>query len=251
MVSSPLINPTLLLRTIEVFLEPATYSSDRIHSDDAHSDTAHSVTSKLSKHVISNHFFQSLIDLMKLRVPPPDGPEATPTPLATSLLGYLTHPLISGGGNGFVYEFLANEVLGSSHSPYVTYYVLPHLRRCPDVNLSALVGAIHAGVTSEGVAPSLSLLYAVIQLVHFRLPSIVKEERLVETYLRLVSLLLSKLPSGHEANGNAGAQEEEEEEEEMEEGGEEDPLSSRDAMLRHCLAALGGEQLPTCLELRR
>ena len=247
MVSSPLVNPTLLLRTIEVFLEPATYSSDH-----AHSDHAHSVTSILSKHVINNHFFRSLIDLLKLRVPPPEDLDATPTPLAASLLGYLTRPLIGGGGSGFVYKFLANEVLSSSRSPHVTYYVLPHLRRCPDVDLSALVGAIHAGVTNGGVVPSLELLYAVIQLVHFRLPSVETEGGFVETYLHLVSMLLSKLPSGHGAEGSMGEEEEEEEGEgRMEEEGEEDPLSSHDAMLRHCLATLGGEQLPTCLQLRR
>lgn len=237
-VSSPLVNPTLLLRTIEVFLEPATYRSDHTHA----------VTCVLSRHVIKNHFFRSLLDLLKLRTPLPEDLEATPTPLVTSLLGYLTRPLISGGGGDFVYEFLANEVLSSSHSPHVTYYVLPHLRGRSDIDLPALVRAIHTGVTEGGVAPSLELLYAVIQLVHFQLPTVEREGGLVETYLHLVSLLLGKIPSGHVTAGSVGDYEEKG----MElEGEGEDPLSSRDAMLRHCLATLGGEQLPQCLQLRR
>jgi hypothetical protein len=237
-VASPIINPALLLRTIEVFLEPSTYSSDHTHS----------ITRILSRHVIKNHFFRSLLELLKLRVPPPEDLEATPTPLTSSLLGYLTRPLLSSGRSDFVYQCLASEVLSSSHSPHIAYYVLPHLCGCPGIHLSPLVRAIHSGVVSGGVAPSLALLYAVTQLVHFRLNSI-EEEGLVETYLHLVSILLGEIPSGHVTTGVGDMVEDEEEEEEVE--GVVDPLSSRDAMLRHCLTTLGGEQLLTCLQLRR
>lgn len=247
--SSPSLNPTLLLRTIEVFLEPSTYHTGHAHCHTDHTHTVtdhtHSVIGFLYRHLIQHHFFRSLLALFQLRVPTPDSVDATPTLLGTSLLGYLTRPLMGGvaGGSGLMYEFLANEVLGSAHSPHVTYLVLPHLRT-QGVDAGPLVRGVLAGVASGDVAPTLELLYAVIQLVHSNLATADMEERLIEDYLQLVSVLLSKIPSEHVV---AGAIEEEGEGE----GEDVDPLSSRDAMLRHCVASLAGDELPLCLQQKR
>ena len=171
--------------------------------------------------------------------------DATPTPLATSLLGYLTRPLIGRQGSGLVYESLANEVLSSSHSPHVIYSILPHLRKC-DLNLPVLVQAVLRGVANGGVVPCVELLYAVVTLVHHKLTSLDTQQQLLHDYLQLVSTLLDRTPLGHATSAGEG---EEEEEEEMDVG-DIDPLSSHDAMLCQCLVTVGGPVLPTTLSLR-
>lgn len=235
-VSSPQINPTLLLRTIEVFLDPATYPRDH----------APIVIRHLCTHLIQHHFFRSLLSVLQLKAPPPEDADTTPTPLVASLLGYLTRPLIALPDDSLIYESLAKEVLSSTHSAHVTYYVLPHLARST-LNVSALVRAILSGITSGGVAPSLELLFAVIRLVHSRLTPAISDQQLLHDYLQLVSLLLSHTPSSH-----VTVEEEEEYDDDMSVGDVDmEPLSSRDAMLHHCLATVGGEELPRCLQQNR
>ncbi len=234
-VSAPDLNPTLLLRTIEVFLDPSTY---RHH--DASSMIAH-----LCKHLIKNRFFSSLLELLRLKTPPPEGLEDTPPPLASSLLGYLTRPLVSGREDGGVYESLANEILSLSLSPHVSYYVLPHLKMA-EIDLPTFVRSVLVGVVNGGVAPSLQLLYSVLKLAHSHLPTL--GVWLLESYLQLVSVLLSShAPSGHVTVGSR-EEGEEEEEEGMEVEEEEDPLSCPEAMLRHCLATVGGEEIANSLQ---
>ena len=216
-------------------MDPATYRHDHAPHMIAH----------LCSHLVRNHFFRSLLELLKLKAPPPEDAEATPTPLAESLLGYLTRPLVSGREDGGVYVSLANEILSLSLSPHVSYYVLPHLRRS-DVDLPVLVKSVLGGVASGGVASSLQLLYSILELTHSRLPSLGAE--LLESYLQLVSVLLSEhTPSVPMETGGGVA---EEDWEEMEVDGGEDPLACPEAMLRHCLAALGGPQIAETLQQR-
>ena len=172
-----------------------------------------------------------------------------PTPLVGSLLGYLTHPLSALPDSSLLYESLAKEVLSSAHSNHVTYYVLPHLSKS-ELNVSALVQAIISGLASGDVAPSLELLFAVIRLVQPNLSPEKSDQQLLQDYMQLVSLLLDHTPSSHVTQEGAGHEEDEGEEEGMEVGGS-DPLTSQDAMLRHCLATVGGEELPRCLQQRR
>ena len=184
--------------------------------------------------------------MLQLKAPPPEDTDATPTPLVSSLLGYLTRPLIVLPNSSIVYESLAKDVLSSAHSAHVTYYILPHLTRS-NLNMSALVQAILRGLSSGGVAPSLELLFAVIRLVHPRLTPATSQEQLLHDYLQLVSMLLSHTPSGH-----VTVEEEEEEDDRMSIGDEDmEPLSSHEAMLRHCLATIGGDELPRCLQQKR
>ena len=237
-ISSPQINPSLLLRVIEVFLDPPTYSPDH----------APSVIARLYTHLVDHHFFRSILTLLQLKVPPPDDPDATPTPLAVSLLDYLTRPLqaletVPEGGRR-IYESLANEILSLANSPHVSYYVLPRLRNS-HLSMSALVRAVTAGLSSGGVAPSVELLYGVIQLTHFT-NTVHTDPQLLQDYLHLLSLLLGHAPSSHVTTEEG---EEEEEEEEM--SVDLDPVSSPESMLRHCLATIGGDQLLTCLQQRR
>ena len=241
-ISAPSINPTLLLRTIEVFLDPSTYLQDHTAS----TSHAPNMIRHLSRHLIQNRFFHSLLQLLQLKTPPPEDVEPTPTPLASSLLGYLTRPLLSGCEDGGVYESLANEILSLSLSPHVSYHVLPHLRNS-SINVPALVHSVLAGVVSGGVTPSLQLLYSVLELAHAQLPML-KGEGLLQTYLKLVSVLLSS----HTPLVPVGVSGEEEGEEEEGEGMEvEEPLSCPEAMLRHCLATLGGSEIPTALHQQR
>ena len=237
LLSTPDLNPTLLLRTMEVYLDPSTYQHDHAPSMIAH----------LCKHLIRNHFFSSLLQLLQLKTPPPMDVDATPPPLASSLLGYLTRPLMSGCEDGAMYESLANEVLSFSLSLHVSYYILPHLKKST-INLSVFVRSLLVGVVDGGVVPSLQLLYSVLELVHSHLPTL--EVGLLESYLHLVSVLLSShTPSGHMTVGRGG--EEEEWEEGMEVEGEEDPLSGPEALLRHCLATVGGGEVASSLQHQR
>lgn len=235
-VSAPNLNPTLLLRTIEVYLDPATYQHDH----------APTMITHLCKHLIKNRFFSSLLHLLKHKTPPPEDANTVPPPLADSLLVYLTRPLVSGCEDEGMYESLANEILSSSLFPHVSYYILPHLKKS-GINLSLFISSLLTGVTNGGVDPSLQLLYSTLELVHSRLLTL--EAGLLESYLELVSVLLSShIPSGHLSVGRGGY---EEEEEGMEVEGEEDPLSGPDAMLRHCLVTMGGGEVASALQQHR
>lgn len=235
LLSAPQLNPTLLLRTIEVFLDPSTFRHDH----------APIIIGNLCTHLIKRRFFHSLLTLLQLKTPPPEDPSTTPTPLASSLLGYLTCPLTSCPERQMVYESLANEILSCSDSPHVSYCVLPHLVRS-DINMSAVVSSILTGVTSGGVAPSPELLYAVVQLTHSRLTADRAGADLLPDYLHLLSLLLGSAPSSHVTAGVESVDDDDDSGDDM----EIDPLSSRDAMLHHSLIIIGGDQLPKCIQHR-
>ena len=150
-----------------------------------------------------------------------------------------------------MFESLANEVLSSSFSPHVRYYVLPYLMNS-DIDLLTLVHSILVGVSKEGVTPSLELLYSIIQLIHSKFNSPRFSEQLVLDYLQLVSTLLRHIPSSHVPADDAGGVEADDamstEEEKEEDGGN---LSSHDAMLRHCLATIGGEEFTSYLHFKK
>lgn len=116
-------------------------------------------------------------------------------------------------------------------------------------NISALVRSILSGLYTGVVAPSLSLLYAVIQLTHSRLTPRNLDRELLHDYLELVALLLSHIPSSHVTMEGVAMEEEDMEGDDLSvEDVDVDPLSSHDAMLRHCIASVGGGQLPKCLQ---
>ncbi len=233
---SPRITPALLLRTIEIYLSPSTYSI----SEEKNSE----LVSKLNTHLVKNQFFLSLLSLMEAKVPPPDDLDTVPSPLATSLLSYMTLPLL--GGDACCYEALAREVLARSTSPHLCYLVIPHLVNS-DLNLEMLVHSISMGVVSGRVPASLELLYGLLRLVHFRLTSPNMKNKTILDYLHVVSLLLDHAPLNHVTSMDTR----DSDADDIMVTEDSTPLSSPEAILRHCLVIVGGEEIPKCIRLKK
>ena len=195
-------------------------------------------------------FFQCLLNFIKVKVPPPESmSEAIPTPLADSLLCYLTRPLINNAVD-VVYEKLANEVLTQSLCPHVSFMVLPRLLNM-DLDLGTLIRAIQVGVVRGCVVLNTELLYSTLQLVHPRLEGAQLDNILLVEYLQLISLLLDR---SHVTSVGMSHKEEGEEEDaidSIQDGDEMGVLTSPEGMFRHCLATIAGGQIANTLHSRK
>lgn len=182
-----------------------------------------------------------------MKVPPPvDEDEAVLTPMADSLLSYLTRSL--DGAEGVVYEKLADEVLSQAHCPHVKFMVLPRLVNMK-LNLGALIQSVLEGVAKQEVASNEDLLYSIIQLGDSRLQSGDLEEGLLVKYLHLLSLLMEQSPSGMDVPISEEDDEDDEEEEEtMEEEGR--GRKSDGGVFQHCLNLIGGRHTANILHTR-
>lgn len=235
--SYPHINPSLLLRVIEVYLDPLTFDPD----------AAPVIILRLSNHLVKRQFFQSLLTLLKQKAPPPDDITTTPPPLVGSVLSFMTRPLSYSQATGsHALEALANEVLSHSRSPYVSYYIVPHLMTNSDLNLAVLIHCVLSGVVRGGVAPTVELLYAIVQLCHPKLTSSASSDHFLQDYLQLVSTLLDHAPLSHVTSGEVKEDDDDDSDSDvmMEDN---DPLSSCETMMFHCLVTLGGPEIVTCM----
>lgn len=183
--------------------------------------------------------------LLENRAPPPDDVDHTHSPLVGSILKLLIRPLLCLGPERSLYQIFAVDLFSRPLTPHLCYIILPHLMTF-DLNLSRLLEAIR-DVALEGVASSLDLLYASIQLLHSRLKSL--SQQLLADYFQVVSVLIS----GVRPDDITLPDIEEDIDDVMSVDGLDDldPLSSRDELLACCLSVLCGREIPDRIRQER
>lgn len=176
--------------------------------------------------------------LLENRAPPPDGADHTHSLLADSILKLLIRPLLCLGPERSLYKVFAVDLFSQPLTPHLCYIVLPHLMTF-DLDLSHLLAAIK-GVALEGVASSLDLLYASIQLLHSRLRLL--SQQLLADYFQVVAVLISGVRPDDVTLHDL----EEDIDDVMSVDGLNhlDPLSSRDELLACCLGVFCGKEIP-------
>ena len=183
--------------------------------------------------------------LLENRAPPPDGADHAHSPLADSILKLLVHPLVCLGAEKTLYKVFALDLFSQPLTPHLCYIILPHLMTF-ELDLGLLLEAIRS-VAVEGVASSLDLLYASIQLLHSRLNSL--SQQLLADYFKVVAVLLSGVRSDDITLHDV----EDDFDDVMSIDGldEPDPLSSRDELLACCLHVLCGREIPDRIRQER
>ena len=194
-------------------------------------------------------YFSILKRLLEQRVPPPEGSDHTPSPLASSLLDYLTRPLLCGRKDFALYASFASELFSAPLTPHICYLVLPRLSTS-DLSLEHLLGSLLRGVVSypRGVASPLVLLYAVLQLVHPKLK--VLSQQLLAQYLQLLAVLLSNCSKDHVTSHDPTADEDFDDDVHVMEvdRSQLDPLGSHDELLQCCISTITGSEVPRRLK---
>lgn len=221
---------------LEVFLDPSSYP-------EAHGSL---LVSRLCRNLVARGYFTAMRHLLENRAPPPDGEDHAHSLLADSILKLLIHPLLRMGPEKELYKVFALDLFSRPLTPHLCYIILPHLMTF-NLNLGRLLEAIR-GVAVEGVASSLDLLYALIQLLHSRLKSL--SQQLLADYFQVVAVLLGGVRPSEVTLHDV---EDDDFDDVMSIDGfdEPDPLSSRDELLACCLNVLCGREIPNRIRQER
>lgn len=229
---------------IEVFLEPQSYP---------YSHRQEMVRYLYVFLIKKGFYFRCLRNLLETRVPAPASEEDhTDSPLASSLLKYISQPFSHGFEENDLYMALAREVFNSPLSPHMCYLVLPHLVLF-ELNLSSLVTAILRGVANGGVASSLGLLYFLLKLVHVQLGSKVISHQSLTEYLELVALLLGNTNISQVRSHDQDDYYDDDDDDDIEaiDDGDLDPLASREELYAICMVTITGGEVPSRLRKER
>ena len=183
--------------------------------------------------------------LLENRAPPPDGVDHAHSPLTDSILKLLVCPLVHVGSEQSLYKLFTLDLFSRPLTPHLCYIILPHLMTF-DLDLARLLESIR-GVALEGVASSLDLLYALIQLLHSRLKLL--SQQLLSDYFKVVAVLLGCVHPDDIAVQDL----DDDFDDVMSIDGmdELDPLSSRDELLACCLSVLCGREIPDRIRQER